>query len=238
MELVGVDLALHDDQRIDATDIVEALAVAVGLTADASRANVKVPAARHRDNLGLQRGSPECLTQIKAVRRAALSSCPRGHPGTNATPADGQVRFPRSQEEGMKALVCRGPGIKAVEDRPKPDQGTGAPDHAPLPLRPDPRRLRHLRSRRRHQGAEGDHCDVRVGIAAGLAGTREKMMSTSKKVCSPDARTVEMTWPFRDLPLRHSRPRRQVKPDAGPAEQRTVGPRRKGRRTTGQPLAK
>jgi len=65
----------------------------------------------------------------------------------------------------MKALVYRGSGIKAVEDRPKPEiKAPDAPDHAPLPLRPDPRRLRHLRPRRRHQGAEGDHRDARPGL--------------------------------------------------------------------------
>lgn len=62
-------------------------------------------------------------------------------------------------------------------------------------------------------------------------------MSTSKKVNSPDARTVELTWPFRDVPLRGSRPRRKVKPDAEPAEERTAGPRKKRRSTTARPLA-
>jgi len=74
-------------------------------------------------------------------------------------------------------------------------------------------------------------------MAAGLARTKEKMMSTSKKLCSPDARTVEMTWPFRDVPLRGSPPRRKVKPDAGPVEERTAGPRKKRRSTTARPLA-
>jgi hypothetical protein len=35
---------------------------------------------------------------------------------------------------------------------------------------------------------------------------KERTMPTSKKVCSPDARTVEMTWPFRDVPLRGAAP--------------------------------
>jgi hypothetical protein len=30
-------------------------------------------------------------------------------------------------------------------------------------------------------------------------------MPTSKKPCSPDTRTVEVTWPFRDVPLRKAK---------------------------------